>query len=98
MTDREKLIELIGATPYGNNSLVGENFQEGFIARIADHLIANGVTIPVRCKDCKNADDYPANVYPFKTTDSQKLVCTKTVNWRAVEQDHFCAYGERRTE
>ena len=43
--DREKLIELIGATHYGNNSLVGENFQEGFIARIADHLIANGVTI-----------------------------------------------------
>lgn len=44
MTDREKLIELIGATHYGNNS-VGENFQEGFIAKIADHLIANGVTL-----------------------------------------------------
>ena len=51
----------------------------------------------VRCKDCKNAVDYPAGVYPFKA-DSQKLVCTKTVNWRAVEPDHFCSYGERRTE
>ena len=41
---REMLIELIGSTEYGNG-LVGENFQEGFIAKIADHLIANGVVI-----------------------------------------------------
>ena len=43
MRMREKLIELIASTEYGNG-LVGENFQEGFIAKIADHLIANGVT------------------------------------------------------
>lgn len=42
---REKLIELIGSTKYGSGSLVGKNFQEGFIAKIADHLIANGVTV-----------------------------------------------------
>ena len=41
---REKLIELIASTEYGNG-LVGENFQDGFIAKIADHLIANGVTL-----------------------------------------------------
>lgn len=42
---REKLIELIGTTEYGNGSLIGNNFQKGFIKKIADHLIANGVTI-----------------------------------------------------
>ena len=52
MNDREKLIEIIGLTEYGNGALVGKNFQRGFIGKIADHLIENGVTvqkwIPVR--------------------------------------------------
>lgn len=42
---REKLVELIGTTQYGNRSYIGHNFQQGFIEKIADHLIANGVTI-----------------------------------------------------
>ena len=42
---REKLVELIGSTGYGNGSLVGHNFQKGFIEKIATHLIANGVTV-----------------------------------------------------
>ena len=42
---REKLIELIGSTEYGNKSLIGNTFQKGFIEKIADHLIANGVTV-----------------------------------------------------
>lgn len=46
---REKLIELVGSTEYGNGSLVGKNFQEGFIAKIADHLLANGVIV-LPCK------------------------------------------------
>ena len=41
----------------------------------------------VRCKDCKLA---------LVEADSKQLVCTKSVNWRAVEPDHFCSYGERR--
>ena len=44
MSDREKLIELIGLTEYGNGALVGKNFQRGFIGKIADNLIKNGVT------------------------------------------------------
>ena len=42
---REKLIELICSTKYGNGSLIGKNFQKGFVEKIADHLIANGVTV-----------------------------------------------------
>ena len=41
----EKLVELIGSTEYGNGSLVGNNFQKGFIEKIASHLIDNGVTV-----------------------------------------------------
>ena len=48
MTDREKLIELIGSTEYGNGSLIGKNFQKGFIEKIADHLIANGVSLETK--------------------------------------------------
>ena len=42
---REKLIELIGSVQYGNGSLIGNNFQKGFIEKIADHLIAHGVRL-----------------------------------------------------
>ena len=53
----------------------------------------NGYAVPVvRCKDCKFTVDHPF------MADSQKLVCTKSVNWRAVEPGHFCSYGERRAE
>ena len=41
----EKLVELIGSTEYGNGYLVGNNFQKGFIEKIASHLIDNGVTV-----------------------------------------------------
>ena len=45
MDVREKLVELFGSTEYGNGSLIGKNFQKGFIEKIASHLIANGVTV-----------------------------------------------------
>lgn len=45
MDVREKLVELIGSTEYGNGSLVGKNFQKGFIEKIASNLIDNGVTV-----------------------------------------------------
>lgn len=50
MDVREKLVELIGSTEYGNGSLVGNNFQKGFIEKIATHLIANGVTVQENVK------------------------------------------------
>ena len=42
----------------------------------------------VRCKDCKHCIETSAS--------STKIACTKGVNWRAVEQNHFCSYGERK--
>ena len=45
MDVREKLVELIGSTEYGNGSLVGNNFQKGFIEKIASNLIAHGAMV-----------------------------------------------------
>ena len=56
---------------------------------MVDALIANGVTIPVRCKDCQyweNGKDYE----PY---------CNHWGNMMAgTEADDFCSYGERRTD
>lgn len=49
---REKLIEILKQAPFEGKVLDEWRWEEK-IARIADHLIANGVTIPVKCKDCR---------------------------------------------
>jgi hypothetical protein len=71
---REKLIELL------EDVLSADTWGE-----IADHLIANGVTIPVRCKDCKWWEDW---------------YCTNAngANTSVVNGDWFCCAGERRTD
>lgn len=49
MDIREKLVELIGCAPFspvqGVFRTIAERFSSEFIYRIADHLIANGVTV-----------------------------------------------------
>ena len=81
MNDREKLIELIGLTEYGNGALVGKNFQRGFIGKIADNLIANGVTvqqwIPVsdRLPD-KNVVVLVHYIHSYCDTDGYWSICT----------------------
>ena len=67
MDVREKLVELIGSTEYGNGSLVGNNFQKGFIEKIATHLIANGVTV----------QEYGEWVHPKECVVSNDFLCSK---------------------
>ena len=57
MDVREKMVELISSTEYGNGSLIGSNFQKGFIEKIASHLIDNGVTVQELdgCEHCRIA-------------------------------------------
>ena len=62
MTEREKLIELIRKADKEDNESLTQDVHYAFMA---DHLIANGVTIPVRCKDCwKNGEGMCS--YQFK--------------------------------
>lgn len=48
---REKLIKLLQCSP---TDIMGNHG----IGALADHLIANGVTIPVRCKECRYYTEY----------------------------------------
>ena len=75
---------------YTNGARLISTFR---VEQMMDHYLRKATEDSVevvRCKDCKHAVDYPF------MADSQKLVCTKSVNWRAVEPDHFCSYGERK--
>ena len=90
MIEKEKLMDIIEAAT---------ELYPDEIERIADHLIANGVTIPVRCKDCKHwipegpercqalkAEPYGlCNRYPQRT------------DWHdTTDYDDFCSHGERK--
>ena len=57
MTDREKLLELIENCDYIDTSVDGDKYSIAFdIGILADHLIANGVTVQETVKkaeDCR---------------------------------------------
>lgn len=76
MTEREKLIELIENAP--------QPFTYG---SFADYLLANGVAIPVRCKDCKFG----------KNTILNGFIECKILK-RELRTDFFCGFGEWKTE
>jgi hypothetical protein len=81
---REKLIEIL-SVPIYPHELVDP------IEAVADYLIDNGVTIPVRCKDCKK------RFVPFECGLWQGMVNGN--HWFLSKDDDFwCAYGERRTD
>lgn len=74
MSETEKLIELIGGTRYGieNRSTVGANFQRGFIEKIANHLLANGIRLETKqatSDKSKRLIDVSAVDFAFPLTD-----------------------------
>ena len=77
---REKLIELLCDVQY----------LGGLEEKIADHLIANGVTIPVRCKDCRKCHTYKDVI-----TGQLEYKCYLWNGSRNVDADMFCDAGER---
>lgn len=94
---REKLIELIYNFHLDTNNYIcdgcGSRYAKKVCEEIADHLIANGVTIPVRCKDCKH--------YKLKKNINNKpaMFCmNQDALWYNTKPDMFCSFGERRTE
>ena len=89
MDVRERLVELISSTEYGNGSLVGNNFQKGFIEKIATHLIANGVTVQEwvsvteRLPTVYDADDDNCVLAIHKATNKRYY------HWRSVADNPF---------
>ena len=86
MVMREKLIDLLEEA--GDKSL--HQHIPLTSSMIADHLIANGVEIPVRCKDCKYWERWATTC---GVADKGYCNCHEV---DAMEQDDFCSYGERR--
>ena len=81
MDDREKLVELLsrfyGCDPmyYGVDALA-----------IAQHLIDNGVTAVVRCKDC---------IHSYDDLCGLCCACEPCVDC-VVQPEFYCANGERK--
>lgn len=89
---REKLIEILKTAPFGGKILDYWWFEET-VAKFADFLIQNGVTIPVRCKGCKHWNHMEDG-------------CGDCTNPRfhlpghadpTMEADGFCLCGERKS-
>jgi hypothetical protein len=85
MTDRDRLIELLEDTAHEKGGM--PSFKD-----IADYLLANGVKLPVRCKDCKD--------YAAVTVDGKPMhygYCCNThddvVGSKHRYEGDFCSYG-----
>ena len=86
MDVKEKLVELIGSTEYGNGSLVGKNFQKGFIEKIASNLIAHGVTVQewISVKD-KLPDFFGTFLVVVEEDDSDNTLYTDCADYDPFE-------------
>lgn len=78
---REKLIEFLKGTP---DIWMSDTASE----MLADDLIANGVTIPVRCKDCTH----------YETGRRLTPYCKCPKGLKEPSDNRFCSYGERGDE
>ena len=92
---REKLIELIlGAMP--------PCYSDVFATQIADYLIANGVTIPVRCKDCwkrGNPNECPmCEEQEHDVYQDGYIMYTEHEVIDHTRDDDFCHFGEREDD
>ena len=75
---REKLIELL------EDVWSADTWEE-----IADYLISNGVTIPVRCHECKHWKN------EINGCTEDKRFCD--IGFYMVHKNGFCSFGERKT-
>ena len=85
MEDKVKLANLLCKA---HNAVTEADMEDDLsyaaaIGMQADVLIANGVKIPVLCKDCKKR----------YTPD-----CIMSDGLGAAEDNDYCSYGERRTD
>ena len=82
---REKLVELMDEYLYPSS-----------VEGMADHLIANGVTIPVRCKDCKRWK--PGDSFSGDSLDDMQRIGRCPIMRFGRRENDFCCEGERRTD
>ena len=93
MADREKLIELLAQVQDSGTIVIpaghGDRYEWVSNQKVADHLIANGVTIPVRCKDCKHWECW-------RISGEGSGDCLLDIYGNLWNGNDFCSYGEKR--
>ena len=94
---REKLIELIDQKQvYGIDIEQPRKHEIQLFDNdeLADHLIANGVEIPVRCKDCMNYINLSENGRDYRCS----IFCGCYDRPYPTEADDYCSYGVRKDD
>ena len=90
MTDRDRLIELLEDTLHEWECDV----QTETLSLIAEHLLANGVIVPIRCKDC---EFYTHIIQASTKWKSKTFYCTRNANMKMNENDYCsCAKLKER--
>jgi hypothetical protein len=87
-TDREKLMELAICAKV-DWMYDYEETEKSFCEYIVDYFISKGVTIPVRCGECKYWQDNNGG-YPHTECRWGKD--------ETPDADDFCSYGERKED
>lgn len=86
-TDREKLIELIAECKDKYPCRGTQDYRE-FKEYLADYLISKGVTIPVRCGECK--------YWMGEILGNRCKYHSGMEHITMMPPEGFCSYGERR--
>ena len=93
MTEKEKLMELLdNIVGFPATVLPGE---------AADYLLESGVTIPVRCGECKNYDVETAwcKIHScFVNSNGDFCHPWESNEWKMFDGAYYCADGERRAD
>ena len=91
MSTEEKLIEILKRfeTPvmFGDIEIMQWALPTNeILTALVDHLIDEGVTIPVLCEDCDH----------LRHTEDGGTYCA--ITWSDVDNDDFCSYGRRKDD
>lgn len=87
MTDRDRLIDLLYDVEDARNDTK------------ADHLIANGVTVPVRCKECKHFMKYTdayAKIFKANGDCFIRKMNSYDEEFSRCKYDDYCSRGVRK--
>ena len=82
---RKRLMQAIASKP---ELLKNLNTSIPALYRLADHLMDNGVMIPVKCKECRFKRKY------HKTPP----ICFCILHEEDTVEENFCSYGELKPE
>ena len=92
LIDANELLNFVKGLKFHGGTKVrtqaGQEVLDIHLPHIVEKIPTVDAVEVVRCKDCKHCLETSAS--------STKIACSKGVNWRAVEPNHYCSYGERK--